>query len=70
MSDTNLDHAPAGSRPTQRMVCSYDDGYEHSLHHYAGVRGMVEEAEAEKCTEPANHSNSSAGKRALKNQAA
>jgi hypothetical protein len=45
MSDGNLDHVAARTRPTQRMVCSYDTGEEHSLEHYAAVRRMVEEAD-------------------------
>jgi hypothetical protein len=43
MSDKNLNHMPPGIEPAQRVVCSYDSGYEHSLQHYVEVTRMVEE---------------------------
>jgi hypothetical protein len=50
MSDRNLNQVPAGSKPSQPVVCSYDTGYEHSSEHYAAVRRMVEEADRDRDT--------------------
>jgi hypothetical protein len=57
MNDGNLDRVPAGTKPTRRVVCSYDTGDEHSLEHYAVVRTMVEQAEADGATGLANYSD-------------
>jgi hypothetical protein len=70
MSDKNLDYTQAGAKLSKPIVCSYDAGNEHSVEHYAAVRRMVEEEEADRGTGLANDSGHDIGDRALLNDPA
>jgi hypothetical protein len=60
MSEENPKKVTPATGP-QRFIASYDDGYEHSVQHYAAVTRMLEESETERGAEFAEHSNNRAG---------